>query len=306
MKSLLVILSLAFIGCASIKKEPLPNTEIWIARFNERTLEVSDLQQISQHDGYDNQPCFSYDSKYLLYASDQDENGSPDVMKYDLETGITTRVTSTSAAEFSPTPTSSGRFTAIHVGKPGAEGDAYTESQQLWEYDSTGKGLGPIISATRIGYHAWLDANHVATFIVGSEDGETPHKLVVYNTSNGTSIDIASNVGRCIKRAPNGMLTYVDKSDSTAFKIMITAGDSASTDTIITLPKGTEDFCWMYEGTIFTFANGTLYGCATYNQPRTWKPFVSPYVNGTVSRIAMSPDSRFFAWVVTGTMYRAP
>jgi hypothetical protein len=276
MKPYIILLSVVCIGCASVKKEPLPNTEIWIATFNERTLEITDVQQITQHEGYDNQPCFSNDSKYLLYASDQDGGGSPDVMRYDLVSGTTSRVTTTTASEFSPTPTSNGRFTAIHVGKPNSEGEAYTESQQLWEYDSTGKGLGPIISATRIGYHTWLDANHVAVFVVGSEDGKTPHRLA----------------------APNGMLTYVDKSDSSAYKIIATAGDSASIDTLVTLPKATEDFCWMYEGTIFTFANGTLYGCATYNQPRTWKPYISPYVNGTVSRLVMSPDSRYFAWVV--------
>ena len=298
MKPYIILLSLVCMSCASIKKEPLPNTEIWIAKFNERTLEITDVSQITEHEGYDNQPCLSYDSKYLLYASDQDGNGSPDVMKYDLSTGVSSRITHTSASEYSPTPTTNGRFTAVHVGKPTAEGDSYTESQELWEYDSTGKGLGTIIPATRIGYHAWLDANHVAVFIVGSEDGKVPHKLDVYNTTNGSKISIASNVGRCIKRAPNGLLTYVDKSDSTAYKIIATAGDSASIDTLVALPKGTEDFCWMYEGTIFTFANGTLYGCATYNQPRTWKPYISPYVNGTVSRLVMSPDSRYFAWVV--------
>jgi hypothetical protein len=153
MKPYIILLSLVCMSCASVKKEPLPNTEIWIAKFNERTLEVTEVQQITQHAGYDNQPCFSNDSKYLLYASDQDGSGSPDVMRYDLASGTTTRVTATTASEFSPTPTSNGRFTAIHVGKPSAEGNAYTESQQLWEYDSTGKGLGPIIPATRIGYH---------------------------------------------------------------------------------------------------------------------------------------------------------
>lgn len=298
MKAFFVFLSCVCMSCATVRKEPLPNTEIWIAKFNERTLEVTDVQQITQHEGYDNQPCFSNDSKYLLYSSDQEGDGSPDVMRYDLASGTTSRITSSAASEFSPTPSSNGRFTAIHVGTPNAKGDAYTESQQLWEYDSTGKGLGPIIPATRIGYHTWLDASHVAVFVVGSEDGATPHRLVVYNTTDSSKIEIASNIGRCIKRAPNGLLTYVDKSDSTALKIIATAGDSQSVDTLVTLPNGTEDFCWMYEGTIFTFANGTLYGCATYNQPRTWKPYVSPYVNGTVSRLVMSPDSKYFAWVV--------
>jgi hypothetical protein len=298
MKYILLLFSIGLIGCAAVRREPLPNTHIWIAKFNERSLEVSDVRQITLGKGYNNQPCFSNDSKYLLYASDQDGNGSPDVMRHDLSTGSTTRITSTTASEFSPTPTSDGRFTAIHVAKPNAEGEEYTESQELWEYDSVGKGLGRIIPATRVGYHAWLDQNHVAVFIVGNEDAKAPHKLVVYNTVDSTKLDVAANIGRCIKRAPNGMLTYVDKSDTTAYKIIATAGDSQSSDTLVTLPKGTEDFCWMYEGTIFTFANGTLYGCTTYNQPRTWKAFVSPYVDGVISRLVMSPDSKYFAWVV--------
>lgn len=298
MRIILALFSIGLVGCATVRKEPLPNTEIWIAKFNERTLEVTDVQQITQHAGYDNQPCFSNDSKYLLYASDQDGSGSPDVMRYDLGSATTTRITSSNASEFSPTPTSNGRFTAIHVAKPNAEGEAYTESQELWEYDSSGKGLGAIIPARRIGYHEWLDKNHVAVFVVGLEDGKAPHRLVVYNTIDSSKLEIASNIGRCIKRAPNGLLTYVDKSDSTAYKIIATAGDTASIDTLVTLPKGTEDFCWMYEGTIFTFANGTLYACATYEQPRKWKPLVSPYVDGTVSRLVMSRDSKYFAWVV--------
>ena len=230
-----------------------------------------------------------------------DVNGATDIVRYDRTSGARTRVTQTPEAEFSPTPMPDGRsLSAVRVARPTASGEAYTESQQLWRYDITGRAIAPILGMRRIGYHCWMSDGMVAVFVVGDEEHNVPHALRVVELTSRQSVTVASSIGRTLRMSPQNRLTYVDKTDSTQWMLMsITQGEERGTS-VLAMPRGSEDFVWLADGRVLmSSANGLLIaqqnGTAWSYTPVSG---VLP-LRGRIGRIAMSADGRTLAMVVT-------
>ncbi|MEY3386268.1 MAG: hypothetical protein RIR53_1079 [Bacteroidota bacterium] len=303
MKIIAILAFLAFAAalssCRSVPAEALPETQIWLADFDIRTGEVSNAAMIIDAPGYDNQPAFSADEQSLLFVSDREGDGSTDVYRYDLATSAITRVTSTPDQEFSPTPIpGSTDFSVVRVQRPADTGDSYTESQQLWRYSADGTPLAAVIPLRRVGYHAWMDTSWVAVFVVGNDALAIPHRLEIRGVDTAVTFSIARSIGRCIRRHPSGQLTYVDKSDSTRNVLMITNGPDTPSEILVTMPKGAEDFCWLWDtsvlflskdGTISRWIKGTELGI---------QQLTSLYLQGQGARITANASSTKIAWVV--------
>jgi hypothetical protein len=85
---------------------------------------------ITNRDGYDNQPSFLPDGNGLLFTSIR-ENNQADIYRYELATQKTERVINTSESEYSPTVTPDQKFfSTIRV-----EAD---RTQRLWKFPLQG------------------------------------------------------------------------------------------------------------------------------------------------------------------------
>ncbi len=285
------------VGCSSVPQTPLPNTDVYVADIDIAAGSVKNVRNITQRLGYDNQPSFSADGKSILFVSDR--SGSTDVYRYDLATATTLQITDTEESEFSPTPMNDGKsFSAVRVGKPRADGEEYTESQQLWRYDFTGRAIAPVLGIRRVGYHCWLDEGLVALFIVGNDEKGLPHRLIAADLASRQTVDLASNIGRTLKRTPDGRLSFVDKSDSTSWMIStIAQGDDKPTPLIAT-PEGSEDFCWLPDGTMISVRCNSLvqwkFGTTT-----TFTPFaILAELTGTIVRVTANDEGTRIAFVL--------
>jgi len=296
---ILAVLAALLPSCRSVPAEPLPETQIWLADFNIRTGEVSNAAMIIDAPGYDNQPMFTADGTGLFFVSDRSGDGATDVYRYDLASSAVTRVTSTPEQEFSPTPVpGSTDFSAVRVGRPSDTGEAYTESQQLWRYSADGKPLAPVLPQRRVGYHTWMDSAWIALFIVGDDQRGVPHRLEVQTTDTVAMFPVANNIGRCIRRHPTGQLTYVDKSDSTQNRLMMAGGPGMPPDTLVTMPKGTEDYCWLWDTSVLFLSNtGTIYRWIKGTE-LGMQPLTSLYLGGQGARIVSNAACTKLAWVV--------
>ncbi|MFN8890690.1 MAG: TolB family protein, partial [Cyclobacteriaceae bacterium] len=67
-------------------------------------LTLSNPKNITNHNGYDNQPSFHSD-KPLIYYSSFNDDGRSDIKIFNYKTGKTTNLTKTSEREYSPTLT---------------------------------------------------------------------------------------------------------------------------------------------------------------------------------------------------------
>lgn len=292
-----LILSLVVTSCASIP--PLPSTSIVLADFDASRGAITAVTEITPHAGYNNQPAFSADGRTVYYVDDV--NGATDIVRYDRTSGARTRVTQTPEAEFSPTPMPDGRsLSAVRVARPTSTGEAYTESQQLWRYDTTGRAIAPILGMRRIGYHCWMSDGMVAVFVVGDEERNVPHALRVVELTSRQSVTVASSIGRTLRMSPQNRLTYVDKSDSTQWMLMsITQGEERGTS-VLAMPRGSEDFVWLADGRVLMSSADGLLIAQQNGTAWSYTPVsgVLP-LRGRIGRIAMSADGRTLAMVVT-------
>ncbi|WP_317898698.1 TolB family protein [Aurantibacillus circumpalustris] len=88
-----------------VAKAQLPNTDIWLFKIETDKLKqfiLKDPLNITNHEGYDNQPCFSPDGKKIYYVSGKDD-GQTEVFYYDIKKKKNVPVTITKTSEYSPT-----------------------------------------------------------------------------------------------------------------------------------------------------------------------------------------------------------
>lgn len=294
---LVALLAYAFAG------ESPPNTDIFVVDLDPATLRVGVPHNVTPRRGYDNQPAFLLDDTGLFFVAA--EGVAPtDVFRFDIATGVTTQVTSTPEAEFSPTPLARG-FSTVRVGAPAGDTEAYTESQGLWRYDGADRTpLFPLIR--RVGYHTWLDSGHVALVIVGP-NASPPHALVLVDVATGVQTALAPDVGRSLGRTPDGRrVAFVDKRVADRWTVSAIAPGEAAAVLVATplAPESdktadpSEDFCWLPDGSLLMAVGSKLLRWdGAPGGP--WTPIAAfPQLRGDIKRIAVSHDGRRLAFVV--------
>jgi len=241
---------IATASCASVRNS-LPNTDVYVAAFDAAQGSVRAVRNITARPGYDNQATFAEGDSMVYFVSDR--TGGTDVYRYELFTSRSIRVTNTPDQEFSPTMMTDGRsFSAVRVRKPLGSDEEYTNSQQLWRYELSGRPVAPIGSLARIGYHQWLSGNTLALFIVGNAQDNQPNKLLLYDLVSRTSSTLATGIGRSLERMPDGRLSFVDKTDTARPMLSAVEPNGSGIAPLVTMPNGCEDICWMQDGTALT------------------------------------------------------
>jgi dipeptidyl aminopeptidase/acylaminoacyl peptidase len=169
MKTLILFFIVLFSGSLSAQ---LPNTDIWLLdiKSEKDTIILSNPINVTNRTGYDNQPAFSPDGKYLLYTSIRDEKQS-DIYKYDLKTKKISQFTNTpTTSEYSPTFMPDGKNISVVMVEPDS-------AQRLWKLPIKGGTPSLIMDKVdSIGYHCWLDSNNVALFLITN-----PFQLIFTN-----------------------------------------------------------------------------------------------------------------------------
>jgi len=200
--------------------------------------------------GYNNQPSFFSANELWLTAQLPEDGEQTDMQALDLVTRARTRVTATpGTSEYSPTLMPGGRrFSAIRVEEDG--------TQRLWSFplDRSDSGRPEMPNITAVGYHCWLRDTVLALFIVG-DDGN-PHTLQMVGTRAKKPQRIATNIGRCMLALPDGRLAFIQKPTDDTWLLKTYQLKTNQTEVVVKMPKGSEDFTLMADGTFVT-GNGS-------------------------------------------------
>lgn len=231
--SLKYILWGLLIGSTSLKAQ-MPKTDVYLVAFDNLWQEPK-IKQISflNHfnlDGYNNQARFVDDEVYLTVANDP--NGKTDIYALNPSQATYYYVTQTKdISEFSAIPYQKS-FATVRI-------EANEKDQSLWLYPKDrshyGKRLFPNIN--NIGYFDWIDDQQVALFLVGK-----PHQLAIGQIHTSEIQIVTENIGRCLKSAKNGLLYFVDKSQSDVWYLKTYDTVEKTIQNVAPMPKGTEDF----------------------------------------------------------------
>lgn len=263
----------------------LPGFEIYVMDMPSEG-EPGKPVNITNHTGYDNQPSFSADGKYIYYAAFYDTLQS-DIYKYDLKKKTTTRLTNTTESEFSPEMTPDRK----HISVVRVEKDS---TQRFCVYDNNGSNARLYLDSVRlIGYYGRLDNEWLAMFLLPE-----PFTLAIANLTTGYQVKIDQSVGRCIKKIPGQTkFSYITKTNDSTwvlneahfYQAVYETGDVAE---ITKIPTVSEDYAWSPDGSKIYMARNSAIYYFNYTGDKQWHLYadLSNYGIKKIYRLAISPD----------------
>jgi dipeptidyl aminopeptidase/acylaminoacyl peptidase len=267
-----------------------PANDIWLVplehiKGSKGSSTLGTPRNATHRSGYDNQPFFLPDGKQFYYTSIH-EDGQADIWRYDVESGESTRVTTTAESEYSPTVPSDGAgISTVRVEKDG--------SQRLWRYGADGKPDKPIVDDEKgVGYHAWIDDTTLGLFIVGE-----PTLLKVFDLRSGRMRDIGKDIGRCIQVVPaRPGLAYIEPHADGKKWLKFLQWPSGLTRLVTEPLEGSEDFTLGNDGELYMAREKSIYGWEHENAK--WKLMATfTDVPGPITRLAVNPRADLMAFV---------
>lgn len=223
-----------------------PNTEVYLfdLEISGDSIVLSNKINISDNDGYDNQPSF-YDDHTIIFSSTRD--GQTDIREYSIHNGNTRWLTNTPVgSEYSPTRIpGSNNISAIRLDTTGL--------QRLYNYDISTGTSKTLLKDAKVGYHLWNSSE----ILVNTVLVENRMDLVVSNLKDGSNHTFQKKVGRNLLKIPGSdRISYVSKENG---KNLLKSMDvqSGATDSI-TATNSIEDFVWASNGLLLAGYNNML------------------------------------------------
>ncbi|HXT15612.1 MAG TPA: hypothetical protein VN706_08280 [Gemmatimonadaceae bacterium] len=266
-----------------------PATDIFLAplTITSGTITVGAPVNITHRAGYDNQPSFTPDGRAILFTSIHDD-GQADIYRYDLKSKAISRITTTPESEYSPTVMPGGkRFSVIRV--------EHDSTQRLWSFAMNGSDPRLVLKTLKpVGYHAWIDADHVVSFVLGSR--QSPNALVMSTVHDGHADTLARDIGRSLAPMGHGEFSFVQTGDSGSTLRAMSWPSRASRD-LMTLPGKSQDIAWVARDAVIA-GDGTklLTRRAGGGDWREIADLAAPGLTA-ITRLAVSPDHRWLAIV---------
>lgn len=260
-----------------------PNTEIYL--FDLSTKEISNPVNVSSNEGYDNQPSFWPDNESILYA--RTVAGQTEIARYFIGAKETKIITNTpEGGEYSPLKVpGKDAISAIRLDTTGL--------QLLYQYDMNGK-WSVAVPNLKIGYHAWVNSGQLICFVLGE-----PATLQLIDMTTGEASILKENIGRSLHKIPNSEnMSFLDKS-VTPWIVYQLDPVTKGTKEVCKIESSNEDHCWTKDGSILMGNENKL---VKYTSKMGWQPFADLTdfnLSGSISRLAVSPDGKRLAVVIS-------
>ena len=263
------------------------NTEIYLfdLSFEKGDPVLTNPKNISNNEGYDNQPSF-LDDHTVLFSSTRD--GQTDILQFNITEGSTSQwLTNTrTGSEYSPLKMpGKNAISAIRLDLDGL--------QRLYEYP-LGSGESKPISDLKIGYHLWFDSQLIlATVLVGNR-----MDLAVIDLREGTHHIVWNNVGRSLHRIPgSGQVSFISKTGP-QWEVMSLDPRNGETKKLADCLEKVEDVNWLDEKKLIGASGKSLY-VLDLGSESGWRPimeFGQDQIHN-ISRIAINPGRNRLAFV---------
>lgn len=262
------------------------NTEVYLfdlILYKEK-YEISNPINISDNNGYDNQPYFLKKSNDILFSSTR--NGQTDIVRYNIKDKKKKWITNTKGSEYSPIQIgNSDFFSAIRLDENG--------DQFLYKYHFKNDIVKLLVPNLKIGYYSWVNDNQLLSFVLG----DPPSMQSIFLKEEINKI-IDENIGRSFHKIPGTDLMSFIKKDR-VWSIMSIDLKTGHVDKIIETLEGSEDFSWTPQKVIFMGKGNKMFKYDPYRDNKwIFVTDLSLYGLSNITRIAISNDASRLAIVV--------
>lgn len=267
-----------------------PGTEIFLFDLKKKqgVYRLENGRNITNRPGYDNQPFFHPDKPLLFFVA-ADGDGRTDIFKYDYETDVQTQVTRTSEREYSPTVTPDKKYISCIIQKDDG-------AQDLGRYPIDGGAAEILIDNLVVGYHAWIDDDRLAVFVL-----PRPFRLHLVDLTKDKDTVMAQDIGRSLNRVPGTeAISFVQK-DGDEWTIRKLDGETGTMSVLTkSISTAEHDMTWTPNGYIIMSDGNKLYYWSPESEDGTWTEitFREDRPSQSISRIAVSADGRLIALVI--------
>ena len=271
------------------------DSDIWLFQIkkNDQKIEFKNASNISQHPGYDNQPFFSSDNKFILFTSIREGNQS-DIYKYLIKSKKIIKVTSTATSEYSPVITPDGSNISVVM----VEKDS---TQRIWKFNASDKKeFEPYVESDqqvmipevdRVGYYFWLNSDSLLYYKLTA-----PHSLHIYCISTKKDIFLGNEPTRSFKSCGARKFFYVLKNENQN-ELRIYDWSIKKSEVAALSEKKNEDFIWIKEYGLMKSAGSKLFFLDEKTKDwMEWGNFSNHGINN-ITRFAISPDGKWLAVV---------
>lgn len=240
---------------------------------------------ISNNEGYDNQPSFIEKLNAVAYVSSRNKKPT-DVFLYDLATAKTKQLTNNSQAEYSPKTTPDGKYISL----------VKDVDQNLTRISLDGLVTEKLYtSKDSIGYYCWLNQSEIAAFTLSKP--QVTLKLI--HIKNKTEKYLTDSIGRSLYKYRDGIVIcqMLKKGSYVSFI------DKKGTITqLIVLPKNTEDFYLTSDGWLFSSNESHLIYCNITSKNKGWQELADLNKMGIskIFRLSVSQDKTKLVFVSQG------
>lgn len=245
----------------------------------------SKLVNISNNEGYDNQPSFIENINAVAYVSSRNKKPT-DVFLYDLTTAKTQQLTNNSQAEYSPKISLDGKFISV----------VKDVDQNLTRISLDGLVTEKLYtSKDSIGYYCWLNQSEIAAFTLSKP--KVTLKLI--HIKNKTEKYLTDSIGRSLFKYRNG-IAICQKLKKANYVSFIDKKDAIKQ--LIELPNNTEDFYLTNNGWLFSSNESSLVYCNLQSETKTWNELANLAAMGIskIFRLAVNQDKTKLVFVSEG------
>lgn len=300
--------ALALALAPALAADARPDVAVFTARLDTASARVTEVLNITPVKGANSQPSFTRDGQAVLFASNR--SGSNNVYRHELTSGVTTALTSVPHNLYSPTPLPDGSgFSAIRVVDADPNYGIERTEPSLWRFGWDGKAIAPVVPVMRVGYHAWVDGERLALFIVDDVADRNAHRAVLFNRTTGKSTPLTDKPGRSFGRTADGKRAlFVDQADAEHWRLCAQGEGDAAPQVLVETPIGpggvndpnrSQYFAALPDGSVL-MAHGVWLLRWNGKAGSRFEPLAElPGVNGNIRNITASPDGTRLAFSVT-------
>ena len=193
------LLVLWFVGCKAFAQ--LPETELFLAEVEIKgnLLKVEAAKKISNHKGYNNQPCFANNDKEIYFTSDIAGDGKTHICSYSISKKEIKQLSTTNTSEYSANRVpGKNAFSVVMV-----EEDS---TQRIWSFDLGKESKKSCLTqqTDSVGYYTWLGEDSILYYKLTK-----PHSLHALNIKTNQDVWLCDNPTRSFRKISVTTFFYV-------------------------------------------------------------------------------------------------